>query len=79
MSLIAGIILLAVGLIMFVPAQMIFPFPYGLGVVATLVIAGIFLIAKSRKKNSALDLLKERYAKGEIIKEEFDKMKDDLS
>ena len=74
-----GIILIIIGIVAFIPVQMILPFPYGLGVVAILVIAGIFLIAKSRKKNSALDLLKERYAKGEITKEEFDKMKEDLS
>jgi putative membrane protein len=52
-----------------------------------LVILGVMYFVKSitgskkveEKEDTALDILKKRYAKGEITKEEFDRMKDDLA
>lgn len=52
---------------------------YGFGISgAVLMIVGA-IIPESSKKNTSLDILKERYAKGDITKEEFDKMKKDLT
>ncbi len=79
MSMIAGIILIILGVVLFVPLQMILPFPFGLPIPLILIIVGIFASVKSRQKKSPSAILQERYAKGEITKEEFDKMKEDLS
>ena len=73
-----------VGLFFAVPTQMIFPFPIGLsfGIVVWVLFTIIFIvIAFDITKNdskSSLAILEERYTKGEITKEEFDKMKKDL-
>lgn len=48
-----------------------------------LIILAVIYIARAvsngrQKGETALDILKKRYAKGEISKEEFERMKDDL-
>jgi len=47
-----------------------------------LVIFGLVLLLKksssSNEKDRSIEILKERYAKGEITKEQFEKMKKDL-
>lgn len=78
-----------VGLMFFSILQMLLPFPIGfqLGVTFFGIIVGIciiiaFVVIKSEKtkenNKSALSILKERYAKGEITQEEFGQMKKDL-
>jgi len=50
--------------------------------VVILVIWGVMKIARSNgseTKSDALDIAKERYAKGEISKEEFEQIKKDLN
>lgn len=60
----------------------LFWFIFWISIVALLILLVIFLFKKFSGKSiiekSALDILKERYAKGEISKEEFEKKKQDL-
>ncbi len=74
-----------VGIIVAIPFQMILPFPAGLYafLVCVIVFTIIFaIIAYYKTKNSGKSprsIIEERYAKGEITKDEFDKMNKDLS
>jgi len=51
------------------------------GVIIALVIWGITRLSKhsSRSESNALDIIKARYARGEINKEQFEELKKDLS
>ncbi len=58
---------------------------YGGGVVLVLLLAalgvGIFFLVRNlsrRSSENAQDILKERYAKGEITREEYSRMKSEL-
>ena len=78
---------IVVGLIVILPIQMILPFPYGLfyGLLVWIIVIAVFSVvafvfvkSPNQKGKSPLAILKERYAKGEITDEEYEKMKKDL-
>ena len=78
----AGIIF---GIIVSEPLRKVIPYPLGLYaqvvvVIIFTIIFGVIGYFKTKNKgNSPIFILEEKYAKGEISKEEFDKMKEDLS
>jgi putative membrane protein len=65
---------------------------FGFGAIAMIIFWGLLILGivylikmvagsskKEGKQETAIDILKMRYAKGEISKEEFEKIKDDLT
>lgn len=64
----------------------LFSFLLGLLVLFLFVLAGAYAVKRvwgqrsesTERQDSAVDILKKRYAKGEISKEEFDKTKKDI-
>lgn len=47
--------------------------------IALIIMFAKWILRTSGSRNSALDILKERYAKGEINKEEFEQKKKDIT
>lgn len=64
-----GIILIIIAVVLAIPAQMVLPFPYGLGAVLLLVIVGIIGFVKSRNS-------RERYAE-EVVTYETEEDEDE--
>lgn len=61
---------------------MIFIVFFWILILAGIVLVAVFLfkwLAKAERPESALDILKERYARGEIDKKEFEEKKRDLT
>ncbi|MFA5629055.1 MAG: SHOCT domain-containing protein [Dehalococcoidales bacterium] len=62
----------------FVYWAMIVVFWIGIIVLVIWAVAKLIRSGKSVSSNSAIDIVKERYAKGEITKEEYEQIKKDI-
>ena len=58
--------------------DMFFHYPYRIIIQFGTIAVIIWILRKNKKKPDSLEILKQRYAKGEITKEEFDKIKEDM-
>lgn len=59
---------------------MVVPFMFMIGTPIVLVILGVMILGpKKKSENTALEVLKKRYAKGEISKTKFEDMKKELN
>ena len=73
-------IIFGVLLIIFVylGTDMFFHYPYRIIIQFGTIAIIIWILRRNKKKPDSLEILKQRYARGEISKEEFDKIKSDL-
>ena len=59
-------------------ADMFFHYPYRIIIQFGTIAIIVWILRRNKKKPDSLEILKRRYAKGEISKDEFDKIKEDL-
>lgn len=65
-------------IVVYLGADMFFHYPYRIIIQFGTIAIIIWILRRNKKKPDSLEILKQRYASGEISKEEFDKIKADL-
>jgi len=69
---------ITLAIVVYLGADMFFHYPYRVIIQFGTIAIIIWILRKNKKKPDALEILKQRYAKGEITKEDFNKIKEDL-